>query len=118
MEKKTYVVYEFCANRSLRHMVQDRGTVPEDAASPIFVQLAGAIKYIHSQGVMHRDLKLENIFLDKDGNVKVGDFSHAAYTQQNNSARAVCGTLGYMAPEMFTGEKGFGVDLWSLGVIL
>lgn len=100
-------------------MVQARGPVPEDAARPMFVQLAGAIKYIHSQGVMHRDLKLENLFLDECGNVKVGDFSHAAYTQQNNSARAACGTLGYMAPEMFTSEeKGYGVDIWSLGVIL
>jgi serine/threonine protein kinase len=100
----------------LRHLVQACGPIPETRARKIFVQLLGGIKYIHSKGIVHRDIKLENIFLDTDGNVKIGDFSHAAYSEQSSSAETIYGTLGYMAPESFSSEqRGCEVDIWSIG---
>ncbi len=100
----------------MRHLVQACGPIPETRARKIFVQLLGAIKYIHSKGIVHRDIKLENIFLDTDGNVKIGDFSHAAYSKQISSAETIYGTLGYMAPESFNLEqRGCEVDIWSIG---
>ncbi|KAF4637048.1 hypothetical protein G7Y89_g1042 [Cudoniella acicularis] len=116
-EDKTHVVYELCASGSLRDLVQ-QGPVPEGVASRMFVQLMGAIKYMHSKGVTHRDLKLDNILLDAAENIKMADFSHAAYTQQSDFAQTRCGTLGYMAPEMFSSQpKGREVDIWSAGVV-
>ena len=90
------------------------------------VQIAGAIKYMHSRGIIHRDLKMGNIFLDKDMNVKVGDFGLAALLMSGKDMQAcrrttLCGTPNYIAPEIL--EKGKGghdhtVDIWSLGIIM
>jgi serine/threonine protein kinase len=98
--------------------VVECGPIPEDLARRWFAQLMGGIKYIHSEGVIHRDVKMDNILLDAKGNAKIADFSHAAYTQ-SDSAQTGCGTLGYMAPEMFSSQqKGPEVDIWSCGVTL
>jgi serine/threonine protein kinase len=118
----THIVLELCANGSLYNLVKTCGRIAENEVGRYIIQLAGGIKYIHSRGVMHRDIKLDNIFVDELGDVKIGDFSLAAYIQPSNDGLKACGTLGYMAPEMFNPkERGPAryteqVDLWSLGV--
>ena len=87
----------------------------------IFSQLAGAVSYVHRQSCVHRDLKLENILLDKSENVKLVDFGFTReYEGKTNYLQTFCGTICYSAPEMLRGEKYAGekVDVWSLGVIL
>lgn len=77
--------------------------------------------YVHSQSCVHRDLKLENILLDKHENVKLCDFGFTReYEGKANYLQTFCGTICYSAPEMLKGEKYAGekVDVWSLGVIL
>ncbi|KAK4974098.1 hypothetical protein LTR66_011076 [Elasticomyces elasticus] len=87
----------------------------------IFTQLVGAVSYVHNKFCVHRDLKLENILLDKNGNVKLVDFG---FTREYQGAASYlqtwCGTVCYSAPEMLKGEKYAGekVDVWSLGIIL
>lgn len=66
----------------------------------IFLQIVKGVEFIHSQGFMHRDLKLENILFDKDFNVKIGDFGFAAKFGPNDMWKTFCGTQEYMAPEM------------------
>ena len=81
----------------------------------------GAVSYVHLQSCVHRDLKLENILLDKNENVKLLDFGFAReYEGKSNYLQTFCGTICYSAPEMLKGEKYAGekVDVWSLGVIL
>ena len=86
------------------------------------VQLIGACQYMHTHQVIHRDLKLGNIFLDRNMNVKVGDFGLAALIENpGERKKTICGTPNYIAPEvLFDTANGhsFEVDTWSIGVIL
>lgn len=100
----------------LRH-----GKLPVDKVQKTFTQLVGAVAYVHQQHCVHRDLKLENILLDKHENVKLLDFGFAReYEGKTNYLQTFCGTICYSAPEMLKGEKYAGekVDVWSLGIIL
>lgn len=95
------------------------GKLPLDETKKIFTQLCGAVAYTHSKSCTHRDLKLENILLDKRHNVKLVDFGFTREYESRNLLDTVCGTTCYMAPEMLLHKKYFGeaVDVWSLGVI-
>ena len=87
----------------------------------IFTQLVGAVAYIHGKQCVHRDLKLENVLLDKHENVKLCDFGFTrGYEGPTNCLSTFRGTVCYSAPEMLKGEKYAGekVDVWSLGIIL
>ena len=87
----------------------------------IFTQLVGAVSYVHNMSCVHRDLKLENILLDKNENVKLVDFGFTReYEGKASYLQTWCGTVCYSAPEMVKGEKYAGekVDIWSLGIIL
>lgn len=95
--------------------------MPVDKVQKIFTQLVGAVSYVHNLSCVHRDLKLENILLDKNENVKLCDFGFTReYEGKSNHLQTFCGTICYSAPEMLKGEKYAGekVDVWSLGVIL
>lgn len=97
------------------------GPLPVDKVQKNFTQLVGAVSYVHQQSCVHRDLKLENILLDKHENVKLVDFGFTReYESKSNCLHTFCGTICYSAPEMLKGEKYAGekVDVWSLGVIL
>lgn len=93
----------------------------EAKVQKIFTQLLGAVAYVHAKDCVHRDLKLENILLDKHGNVKLCDFGFTReYQGASSYLQTWCGTVCYSAPEMLKGEKYAGekVDVWSLGIIL
>ena len=97
------------------------GPLSVDRVQKIFTQLVGAVSYVHNLSCVHRDLKLENILLDKHENVKLCDFGFTReYEGRTNHLQTFCGTICYAAPEMLKGEKYAGekVDVWSLGVIL
>ncbi|KAL8403646.1 hypothetical protein RB594_008775 [Gaeumannomyces avenae] len=125
-EKSTYLVLELCPNGSLMDMVKRRKGVTEAEVRFYSVQIAGAIKYMHSKGIIHRDLKMGNIFLDKQMNAKIGDFGLAALLVTGKDMQTIrrttlCGTPNYIAPEILEkGRKGHdhNVDIWSLGVIV
>ncbi|CAD6933382.1 unnamed protein product, partial [Tilletia laevis] len=89
-------------------------------ARRLFGQLCLAVAYIHERGIVHRDLKLENVLLDEMCNVKLGDFGFTREFERRKLMDTFCGTTGYAAPEMLAGKKYFGqeVDIWSLGIIL
>ncbi|KAI9053507.1 hypothetical protein LZ554_002462 [Drepanopeziza brunnea f. sp. 'monogermtubi'] len=125
-EKCTYIVLELCPNGSLMDMVRKRKYITQPEVRYWTVQMAGAIKYMHAKGIIHRDLKMGNIFLDKDMNVKVGDFGLAALLMSGKDWQAcrrttLCGTPNYIAPEILAKDKGghdHAVDIWSLGIII
>lgn len=125
-DKCTYIAMELCPNASLMDMVKKRKYLTEPEVRFYTVQIAGAVKYMHAKGIIHRDLKMGNIFLDKDMNVKIGDFGLAALLMSNKDMAAcrrttLCGTPNYIAPEILAKNNGghdHAVDIWSLGIIM
>lgn len=116
-----YILLEMCSNQSLLDMVRSRGVLTEIEARFFMVQLLGAVSYMHSRLVIHRDLKLGNVFIDNGMNLKIGDFGLAARLEQKRQRRnTICGTPNYIAPELLVGnhEHTFSVDIWALGIIL
>ncbi|KAH6895211.1 hypothetical protein B0T10DRAFT_602929 [Thelonectria olida] len=125
-ESSTYLVLELCPNGSLMDMVKRRKGLTEPEVRFYSVQIAGAIKYMHNKGIIHRDLKMGNIFLDSQMNAKIGDFGLAALLVTGKDMHTIrrttlCGTPNYIAPEILQkGKKGHDhmVDIWSLGIIM
>ncbi|KAI1818429.1 Pkinase-domain-containing protein [Poronia punctata] len=122
----TYLVLELCPNGSLMDMVKRRKGLTEPEVRFYSIQIAGAIKYMHAKGIIHRDLKMGNIFLDRNMNAKIGDFGLAALLVTGKDMQTIrrttlCGTPNYIAPEILEkGKKGHdhAVDIWSLGIIM
>ena len=109
------------AGDELYNYLLREGAIAVEKVQKIFTQLVGAVSYVHSKSCVHRDLKLENILLDKNENVKLCDFGFTReYEGHLSYLRTFCGTICYSAPEMLKGEKYAGekVDVWSLGIIL
>ncbi|KAL9102926.1 MAG: hypothetical protein Q9163_001986 [Psora crenata] len=130
--ESTYVVLEMCSNGSVMDMVRKRKSLTLPEVRRLTVQLCGAIKYMHARNVIHRDLKMGNLFLDQEMNLKIGDFGLAAvlvskdeyegiYNHAKSRRTTLCGTPNYIAPEILEKEKGghdHKVDIWAIGVIL
>ncbi|KAF9817703.1 hypothetical protein IEO21_03252 [Rhodonia placenta] len=121
-DENVYMTLELCHNGSLMDMLRRRRRFTEPESRFFMVQLIGACHYMHTHQVIHRDLKLGNIFLDRNMNVKVGDFGLAALIENpGERKKTICGTPNYIAPEvLFDTANGhsFEVDTWSIGVIL
>eukprot|EP00249_Psilotum_nudum_P010442 c22547_g1_i1 orf=1029-2360(-) len=120
---KIYIVLEYVTGGELFNKIAYQGKLTEDEARKYFQQLINAVDYCHSRGVYHRDLKLENLLLDADGNLKISDFGLSAWPQQfreDGLLHTTCGTPNYVAPEVIVhkGYDGAMADLWSCGIIL
>lgn len=123
-EKNIYVILELCSNGSIMEMVKRRKCLTLPEVRRFMVQLSGAVKYLHKRNVAHRDLKMGNMFLDHNMDIKVGDFGLAAIILSEKDERrrkTLCGTPNYIAPEVLDKSKGGHtqkVDIWSIGVIM
>ncbi|KAH8602732.1 kinase-like domain-containing protein [Bisporella sp. PMI_857] len=120
-ENLVWLVLEYCPGDELYNYLLKNGALPVEKVQKVFTQLVGAVTYVHNSSCVHRDLKLENILLDKHENVKLCDFGFTReYEGKASYLQTFCGTVCYSAPEMLKGEKYAGekVDVWSLGVIL
>jgi len=92
--------------------------IEENEVKRIFKQIVTGIDYCHKKSIAHRDIKLENILLDKNNNVKIIDFGFSTFIP--NLEKIHCGTLSYMAPEIISHleHASLSADIWSLGVLL
>ncbi|KAF8816426.1 Pkinase-domain-containing protein [Phlegmacium glaucopus] len=119
-ESSIWIVTELCCGGELFDYLVEKGRIAEDEARVLFGQLCLAVAYLHDNGIVHRDLKLENVLLDERCRVKLGDFGFTREFDRGSLMETFCGTTGYAAPEMLQGKKYQGpeVDVWSLGVIL
>jgi len=108
----------------MNELIKRRKRLTEPEAAFFLQQLTVAVSYMHNDRVIHRDLKLGNLFLDKDLNIKVGDLGLATrLSDLEEKRKTICGTPNYIAPEVIQGSKetrghSFEVDIWSMGVIL
>jgi polo-like kinase 1 len=119
--ENVYILLEMCQNQTLNELLKRRKRLTELEVQCYIVQLIKALKYLHSHKVIHRDLKLGNLFLTDKMELKVGDFGLATKLDYDGERkRTVCGTPNYIAPEILDGKAGhsYQVDIWSLGVII
>lgn len=115
-----YIVTEFCPCGDLSTLLMARGGLGETTARPFIIQILLAVSFLHSKGIAHRDLKLENILLDNSFNVKVADFGFAREIEGDNLLSTQCGSPIFTAPEVISNRPydGRSADMWSLGVIV
>ncbi|CAJ0602208.1 unnamed protein product, partial [Cylicocyclus nassatus] len=117
-----YVIFitEYCDGGDLLQKIKKMKRVPENEAKLIFRQLIEALIYLQRCNIVHRDLKCENVLLDRVENVKLGDFGFARYLRPNEKANTFCGSRAYVAPEILRAiaYSGQTVDIWSAGVVL
>ncbi|KAG6887735.1 hypothetical protein C0992_010922 [Termitomyces sp. T32_za158] len=117
-ESYIWIVTELCTGGELFDYVVEKGRLLEEEARLVFGQLCLAVAYLHERGIVHRDLKLENVLLDERCRIKLGDFGFTREYEKGTFMETFCGTTGYASPEMLEGKKYQEVDVWSLGVIL
>ena len=114
-----YLIMDYVQGGLLFDVCQSLGTMGEDAGRFFANQMLDSIEYMHTNRVVHRDLKLENILVDEQMNLKLADFGFACY-KNIDCLKSYRGTFTYMAPEIKEGKtyNGQQVDLFSFGVIL
>eukprot|EP00347_Sterkiella_histriomuscorum_P016927 403351315 len=120
-KENVYILLDICQNQSLNELVRRRKRLTELEAQCYLMQLIKATDYLHKFKVIHRDLKLGNLFLSERMQLKVGDFGLAAKVVfDGEKKRTICGTPNYIAPEILDSKLGhsYEVDYWSIGVIL
>lgn len=129
--ERVYLVMELCSRGEIYSLLRKRrensedsfaGVLSENEARIIFRDVVAGLKFLHSRGIIHRDLKLSNILLSESGQAKIADFGLAVLTEQSSSdnrERTICGTPNYLAPEILN-KKNYGrsADIWSLGCLL
>ncbi|KAI9308489.1 kinase-like domain-containing protein [Cunninghamella echinulata] len=116
-----YLILELCENKTFVEMIKARKYLTEPEVRYYLIQLLDACKYMHEQRVVHRDIKLSNIFLDHEMNIKIGDFGLSALLKNpEERKKTVCGTPNYIAPEILFGKEGHNqkVDLWAIGILM
>ncbi|VDK65529.1 unnamed protein product [Onchocerca ochengi] len=115
-----YILLELCPRRSLMELHKRRKFVTEPEARYFTKQIVEACEYLHKNKIIHRDLKLGNLFLNEEMEIKVGDFGLATVVEVDGQRKkTLCGTPNYIAPEMLD-KKGhsYEVDIWAIGCIL
>ncbi|KUF98793.1 Potassium voltage-gated channel subfamily H member 6 [Phytophthora nicotianae] len=118
-----YILLELCRNQSLSDLMRRRKRLSESEVRFYMRQLVEGLAYLHENLVIHRDLKLGNLFLTSDMRLKIGDFGLATRLDNpEDRKRTMCGTPNYIAPEILSGQRGdghsFEVDIWSTGVVM
>ena len=115
-----YLIFEFCENRDLSYLIDQRKKLKEIEVQYYITQLIQALIHLHDRFIVHRDLKLGNIFLTGKMELKLGDFGLAKKLSfRDEKISEMVGTPAYMAPEILE-NMGYSleVDIWSLGVIM
>merc|ERR1712223_44974 len=115
-----YIILELCRRRSLMELHKRRKAITEPETRYFMKQILLGVKYLHDNKIIHRDLKLGNIFLNDNMEIKLGDFGLATKVDYDGERkRTLCGTPNYIAPEVLT-KKGhsYEVDIWSIGCIM
>jgi len=117
-----YIILELCPNQTLNDLLKKKRRFSEPEAQFYIYELVQGLIYLRRERVIHRDLKLGNLFLGADMELKVGDFGLAAKLDYDEEKKTtICGTPNYIAPEILDNHhKGhsFQVDVWSLGVVM
>lgn len=117
-----YIVMEYIEGKTLRDVLNDRESLPEEEIIYLAKAIASGLSWIHQNDIIHRDIKPENIMIDINGKVKIADFgiSKSTGSPRVTAVGAPIGTAQYLSPEQASGhgEVGFYSDIYSLGIVL
>jgi serine/threonine-protein kinase len=116
-----YIAMELVDGKTLKEMVVERGPLPPDIAVELTEQVLRALGYAHKRGIVHRDIKPQNVIIDRDGQAKVADFgiARAGDASDMTQTGAIVGTVQYLSPEQAEGRPvDRRADLYSVGIVL
>ncbi|XP_062967611.1 ribosomal protein S6 kinase-related protein [Cynocephalus volans] len=117
-KRHLFIMCSYCST-DLYSLWSAVGCFPEASIRLFAAELVLVLCYLHDLGIIHRDVKMENILLDERGHLKLTDFGLSRHLPQGARAYTICGTLQYMAPEVLSGGPyNHAADWWSLGVLL
>ena len=115
-----YIVMEYVSGMTLKELIYKRGALHLQEAVDVMLQLTSGVEEAHAHGVIHRDLKPQNILVTDSGILKIGDFGIATVQSfsQVTESQTIMGSLHYLAPEIIRGEKATRQsDIYALGII-
>jgi len=121
-EKYIGIVMAYANGGELFEYISENQYLSEEESAKFFLQLLDGVQYLHNLHIVHRDLKLENLLLDQNGNIVITDFGFANNSRKNPSGllSTSCGSPCYAAPELVINDNyvGEAADIWSCGIIL
>jgi tRNA A-37 threonylcarbamoyl transferase component Bud32 len=118
--QRRYIIMEFASGGDLCKYVRDCKRLSENESHRIFCQILSGVAHCHEKGIVHRDIKLDNILLDSNKNIKIVDFGFSVPFESDQLLKKACGSPSYAAPEIVS-RKQYSptpVDVWSFGVVL
>lgn len=120
-----FFMMELAEGGDLLEAIKEKKTIEEIQAGIWFSQLFAGLYYLHGKGFVHRDIKCENLLLDKERNLKITDFGFAKKIMKTKSgspqlSETYCGSYAYAAPELLKGQpyEPCSAEIWSMGVVL
>jgi serine/threonine-protein kinase len=119
-EGTSYIAMELVNGPTLKQLITQRGPAGPGAATDIAIEILQALRYAHKRGIVHRDIKPQNVLIDEEGHAKVADFgiAHAGASDMTDEG-AILGTVQYVSPEQAQGKPvSPRSDLYSVGVVL
>jgi len=117
---RKYLIMQYSSGGDLCRYVREHRRLSEQEACRLFVQIVQGLQHCHMSGIVHRDVKLDNLLIDEEKNIKIVDFGFSVSFKPGQKLRKACGSPSYAAPEIVARRpySPTGVDVWSLGVVL